>query len=183
MVMSDVSSNKIEANKRNAKLGGVKTERGKAAVRHNARRHGILAELKTKYEGNAYDGYLRRLHDEYEPQSFIECVLVERIALCCLMLYRAAKAEREFMLSRLKPPVSDRLGFFDYDDEAYKPTMQHEDVERLSSVYLRYQTTIENRLYKAMHELERLQRMRKGETVPSPVSMDVTHDGGFVSQN
>lgn len=90
----------------------------------------------------------------------MECILVERIALCCLMLYRAAKAEREFMLSRLKPPVYSRLNFIDYDEDSYKPVMQHEDVERLSSVYLRYQTTIENRLYKAMHELERLQRMR-----------------------
>ena len=61
--------------------------------------------------------------------------------------------------------------------------MQHEDVEPLSSVYPRYQTTIENRLYKAMHELERLQRMRKGEHVASPVAVDVAHDGGFVSQN
>ena len=75
----------------------------------------------------------------------MECILVERIVLCCLMLHRATKAEREFMLSRLKPPVSDRLSFFDYDDESYKLVMQHENIGRLSSVYLRYQTTIENR--------------------------------------
>ncbi len=181
--MNSPSTAKIVANKRNAKLGGVKTQKGKAVVRHNARQHGILAELKTKYEGNAYDGYLRRLHDEYDPQGFMECVLVERIAVCCLMLYRATKAEREFMLTRLKPPIYGRLSFIDYDEESYKPVMQHEDVERLASVYLRYQTTIENRLYKAMHELERLQRMRKGEHVPSPISVDVAHDGGFVSQN
>jgi hypothetical protein len=41
----------------NTKYGGVKTEHGKAIVRNNARRHGILAELKTKHEGNAYDDY------------------------------------------------------------------------------------------------------------------------------
>ncbi len=180
--MTVASPTKIAANKRNAKLGGVKTARGKAIVRHNARRHGILGNLRTDYEGNAYDGYLRRLHDEYDPHSFMEGVLVERIAVCCLMLHRAAKAEREFMLSRLKPPVYSRLSFIDYDEDSYKPVMQHEDVERLSSVYLRYQTTIENRLYRALHELERLQRRRMGEDVPSPVSVDVTHDGGFVSQ-
>lgn len=160
-----------------------KTPRGKAIVRHNARKHGILAELKTKYEGNAYDGYLRQLHDEYDPQSFMERLLVERIAVSCLMLYRATKAEREFMLSRLKRPLRDRLCFIDYDEDSYKPIIQPDDVEHLSSVYLRYQTTVENRLYKAMHELERVQRMRKGEAVPSPVAVDVTHDGGFVSQN
>ena len=181
--METVSQSKRMANKANARLGGVKTKHGKAIVRNNARKHGILAELKTKYEGNAYDGYLCNLREEYDPQSFMESLLVERIAVCCLMLHRATKAEREFMLSRLSPSVRDRLSFIDYDDESYKPIMQHEDIERLTSVYLRYQTTIENRLYKAMHELERLQRMRKGEEVASPVVMDVTHDGGFVSQN
>ena len=163
-------------------LGGARTKRGKSIVRHNARRHGILAELKTKYEGNAYDGYLRRLHDEYDPQSFMEGLLVERIAVCCLMLYRAAKAEREFMLTRLKPPRYERIDFINYDEESYKPVIKHEDIEHLTGIYLRYQTTIENRLYKAMHELERLQRMRKGEQVPSPISVDVVHEDGFVSQ-
>lgn len=165
------------------KRGGAKTERGKAIVRHNARRHGILAELKTKYEGNAYDGYLRRLQDEYAPQGFMEGLLVERIAVCCLMLYRATKAEREYMLTRLKPPRYERIDFINYDEESYKPIMKFDDIEHLTTIYLRYQTTIENRLYKAMHELERLQRMRKGEHVASPVAVDVAHDGGFVSQN
>lgn len=108
---------------------------------------------------NSVDGYLHRQHDECDPQSFMEEVLIERIAVCCLMLYRAAKAEREYMLTRLKPPVSDRLSFFDYDDESYKRVMKHDDIEHLTNIYLRYQTTIENRLYKAMHELERLQRI------------------------
>jgi hypothetical protein len=177
------SEKRKAASRRNGSRGGVKSANGKAAVRWNARKHGILGVLRTDYEGNVYDGYIRRLRDEYDPQGFTEEVLVERIAVCCLMLHRAAKAEREFMLTRLKPPIYGRLSFIDYDEESYKPVMQHEDVERLSSVYLRYQTTIENRLYRAMHELERRQRMRRGETVPSPVPVDVTHDGGFVSQN
>ncbi len=181
--MSATSPAKITANKRNAKLGGVKTENGKAVVRWNAKKHGILGALRTDYEDNVYDSYLRQLYDEHQPVGFIERLLVERIGMCCLMLRRATKAEREFMLSRLKRPIRDRLSFIDYDENSYKPVMEYEDVEHLSSVYLRYQTSIENRLYKAMHELERLQRMRRGETVPSPVSVDVTHDGGFVSQN
>jgi len=40
----------ITANRENGKLGGVKTERGKAVIRFNARKHGILATLLTKYE-------------------------------------------------------------------------------------------------------------------------------------
>lgn len=39
---------------------------------------------------------------------------------------------------------------------------------------LRYETTLERQLYRAMHQLERLQRMRKGEFVPAPVTMEVS---------
>ncbi len=40
---------------------------------------------------------------------------------------------------------------------------------------LRYETTLDRKLYRAMHELERLQRMRKGENVPPPLTMEVSH--------
>lgn len=39
---------------------------------------------------------------------------------------------------------------------------------------LRYETTLDRQLYRAMHELERLQRMRKGESVPPPLTMEVS---------
>jgi hypothetical protein len=37
---------------------------------------------------------------------------------------------------------------------------------------LRYETAVERQWYRAMHELERLQRQRQGEAVPAPVAMD-----------
>jgi len=39
---------------------------------------------------------------------------------------------------------------------------------------LRYETTIERQLYRAISQLERLQRQRQGDTVPPPISVDVT---------
>ena len=39
---------------------------------------------------------------------------------------------------------------------------------------LRYETTIERQLYRAMNQLERLQRQRKGESVPPPVNVEVS---------
>jgi hypothetical protein len=39
---------------------------------------------------------------------------------------------------------------------------------------LRYETTLKRQMDRAMHQLERLQRMRKGEEVPVPLTMDVT---------
>ncbi len=39
---------------------------------------------------------------------------------------------------------------------------------------LRYETTVERQLYRAMHQLERLQRRRLGEVVPAPAVLEVT---------
>lgn len=45
----------------------------------NAKKHGILGALRTDYEDNVHDGYIRQLYDEYQPVRFIERLLVERI--------------------------------------------------------------------------------------------------------
>ena len=39
---------------------------------------------------------------------------------------------------------------------------------------LRYETAIERQLYRAIHELERVQRRRQGEFVPPPINVDVS---------
>ena len=39
---------------------------------------------------------------------------------------------------------------------------------------LRYEGTMERQLYRAMNQLERLQRRRNGESVPPPITMDVS---------
>ena len=39
---------------------------------------------------------------------------------------------------------------------------------------LRYETKQERQLYRAMLQLERLQRMRQGESIPAPLTMEVS---------
>ena len=40
--------------------------------------------------------------------------------------------------------------------EGYTPKISEEHMVILRDIYARYETTLENRLYRAMHELERL---------------------------
>jgi len=47
-----------------------------------------------------------------------------------------------------------------------------DDVDRI----LRYETTIQRQLVYAINQLERMQRARKGEHVPAPVSVQVSSD-------
>ncbi|NIV94069.1 hypothetical protein GWN42_15075 [candidate division KSB1 bacterium] len=38
---------------------------------------------------------------------------------------------------------------------------------------LRYESIIERQLYKALNQLERIQRFRSGDNVPPPVGLDI----------
>ena len=44
----------------------------------------------------------------------------------------------------------------------------------LVSGFQRYETALENKLYRAINQLERLQRTRRGEFVPAPQSVDLS---------
>jgi hypothetical protein len=60
--------------------------------------------------------------------------------------------------------------------EALKASLTLPRTEAVDKI-LRYETTISRLLSKAMAELERLQRLRKGEPVPPPLKLEVTHEG------
>jgi hypothetical protein len=38
---------------------------------------------------------------------------------------------------------------------------------------LRYETRLERQMYRALAQLERLQRMRRGESVPAPLAIEL----------
>ncbi len=176
-----VSDAQQQANEENAKLGGVKTEEGKAISRFNAQKHGILRESITNYEQDFYVEFFDELMEQYRPANITEKILVERVALCYLKLFRVQRTETEFMKARLDPHIEKVASWIDMTDalkgevvnEGYIPKLTSDDVLKLMSTYSRYETTLENRLYKALHELERQQRLRKGDVVPAPVAVDV----------
>ncbi|MFC1475783.1 hypothetical protein ACFLQW_02125 [Candidatus Zixiibacteriota bacterium] len=57
------------------------------------------------------------------------------------------------------------------DDAGYKAA--HLPDKATVDKILRYETSIERQMYRALNQLERLQRQRKGDLVPAPVSVDV----------
>lgn len=64
----------------------------------------------------------------------------------------------------------------------------HKNIIKFSMQILsRYESMIEKSLYKAIHELQRLQAMRMGLPIMTPIALDINLDGaeesGFVSQN
>lgn len=179
---NQISKKQVEANQKNAPLGGVKTEEGKEVSKFNAQKHGILRQTITDYEKDFYFELLDQLGQELKPDGVIEEMFVERITTCYLRLFRAAKAESEYVKSALNPHITSMENPLDIDDfaprevvkkEGYKPQITPNVVDDLGGIYLRYETTLENRIYKALHELERVKRIKSGERIPAPISVDV----------
>ena len=178
-----ISDKQLQANVQNAQLGGVKTADGKAITRFNAVKHGILKQSLTEYEKDLSPSLLNDLTEQLIPVGILEAILVERIAFCYIRLFRVAKSEREFIESKLNPRITrdthmdeiiKSLGRGEQVvQEGYTPRIDVSSIGDLESTILRYETTIERSLYKALHELQRLQASRLGQSL-IPVNIDLS---------
>ena len=166
--MSETSQKQIEANQENGKKGGVKTEEGKSVSRYNAIKHGILSKqiLFESEDENELLELEKRLRSELAPATEIELLLVDKIASNIWRLKRALSFEKD-----------DVIFTSDFDGTVGLKS----DADR----FFRYETMLERGIYKALHELERIQAKRNGEKVPLPIALDVDVSGekenGFVS--
>jgi hypothetical protein len=143
----------------------TQSENGRDVSRWNAVDHGILKETLTPYEKEDEMAVVNDLAEELAPKTALETLLVERIATHFVKLKRVTRAEGEFIRSVLDPQrnspkmdpeflrmIDENIDFH----EGYVPKVNAEAVEKLLNVYNRYETSIENRFYKAMRELREL---------------------------
>ncbi len=161
--MDEISQKQIEANRLNSeKSTGPKTEEGKATSRYNAIKHGLLSKeslLKGENEEDLIE-LGKRLRNEIKPESELELILVDRIISGVWRLKRALRMEDGEVISSMGGLMYECDKFF------------------------RYETMLERSIYKALHELQRLQSSRNGEKVPLPIAIDVdisdNKENGFV---
>ena len=160
----------IDANRENGKLGGVKTEEGKAVSRFNAIKHGLLSKevlLESEDEKTLIE-MGKHMREELEPKTELEFVLVDRITANVWRLRRVMQMEREMM-------VKSQENMFGGDIHKLGHTLTHHDIAH-NDIYgkiIRYETSIERGIYKALHELQRIQAARSGEKTPLPIAIDV----------
>jgi hypothetical protein len=159
---NDSSARKIEANRRNAKKStGPKTSVGKTISSWNSTKHGLLSKTLPQVYGQhkkQFTRLLTSLQQDLEPVGTLEEVLVEKIAM-------------EYW----------RLGistWYEAAEFANPKPFSHTPIDRI----LRYQTTINRQLYQAINQLERLQRLRKGDNVPAPLNVQVLRDTPTISE-
>src|SRR4051794_5022172 len=90
------SDKKVQANRQTAlKSTGPKTPEGKARVRHNALRHGLLARegLLPEEDQEALSDLNERLRAELRPEGEMEDLLVEQIITAQWRLRRMRRVE------------------------------------------------------------------------------------------
>jgi hypothetical protein len=179
---------RIEGNRRNArKSTGPKDT---SSTRFNAVKHGLLAEGVTELDSpETFSEFCARLQAELKPIGEVEKFLGRRIALGMVRLKRAVLLEADFLTSQLNPPVTETslsdmcrmLAEMDSKTVVVDPglpaRLSVEAADALANTFARYETAIENRLFRALNQLERMQRLRRGETIPSPVSADIAIHG------
>jgi hypothetical protein len=226
------SDRKAEANRRNAlKSTGPKTPEGKAAVRLNALRHGLLSQeiLLPGEDEEALRELGQNLKVELQPVGELESLLVDRIIASYWRLRRLGRVEagifawdlygdlarrdNEEVSNHTKPPIQMRVV---YDDDSRPPerivppekdqetrskaqeieakqeieAMQDAETPTLGLTFIRdanganafsklsrYEAGIERSLYKALHELQRLQAARGADgnaTPPMAIDVDVS---------
>jgi len=144
------------ANKKNAqKSTGPRTAEGKARSRWNSVKHGLLARrlfARNESDSDAFDHLLESLREDWQPHGTLEEILLEKIAMGYYRLHVVYGYEAQYARSsRDFFATIDRTG--------------------------RYATAINRQLTQDLNQFERLQRQRKGEFVPAPISVDVTVSG------
>jgi hypothetical protein len=150
----------IDANRRNAqKSTGPTTPEGRAAVRHNALKHGLTAEIliPSMEDRPEFDRLCDAFETEYQPVGPTEESLLENLAAAKWRLSRAHKAETGFFLKRSldlehesqdyrELPANGRLALIVDLDSAGPDTLA-----KIS----RYEARLERSFYKALTELRR----------------------------
>ena len=190
-----VSRRKIEANRRNAlRSTGPRSKRGKKFSSWNSLDHGLLAREIVIPAGLGRENageflfLLEQLRRDLCPDGALEEILVEKIAACYWRLRRLLHSETGELLKGFghiprdivqELTVRELLGLKEpMTGEERDNWIETEEARRhlpgsgVVDKILRYETTLERELYRALHQLERIQRRKKGENVPPPIAVE-----------
>ena len=166
------SEKKAQANRRNAlKSTGPRTPEGKSAVRLNALRHGLLSEeiLLPGEDEEALRKLDEHLRTELQPVGELENLLIDRVVSAYWRLRR---------LGRVEAGIFNRESYGDVGDLDASALglsfIRDGNGANAFSKLSRYEAGIERSLYKALHELQRLQAARHTKSsVSPPAAIDV----------
>lgn len=166
---------------------GPRTPEGRARSAANARTHGLLsrAVVLPDESREKFEAFQRALADDLVPMGTTESLLADRIIACAWRLRRVLVLEAG-VFEREQPSDTDRLiaeTLGRAQPASHRGTLGLAFIRAGNSPadpfakLSRYETTLERSLYRALHELQRLQAVRAGAHVPVPAVLDVEVSG------
>ena len=180
------SERQVEANRRNAEHSTKpRTPEGKAAVAQNAIKHGLLArEVVMDFEDrDEFEAFQEGLLADLAPEGEAEVLLADRIVAAAWRLRRLGRLEREMLQENLENGTTFLEVPAAYPSRALArgfggDLRNFRTYDRLQ----RYEAFIERGLYKALHELQRLQAARAGHPGAVPMAFDVDVTGSVAGR-
>lgn len=168
----------LAANRLNALAStGPRTDAGRAASAQNATRHGLAAKAIV-IPGEDPEEFAR-FHADFcarlQPADAVEALLVDRVVACAWRLQRIVRIEREVMESF---NIGTHYSAFGKITAGLAYHHDARDGADVLGKLARHEATLEKSLFRAMHELERLQAARAGREVPVPTAVDVSVEVG-----
>jgi len=175
----------IQANRQNAlKSTGPKSPEGKHRAARNALKHGLLSHdvLLPGEKAKELRAFREAMFAELAPEGELEEFLADRVVESVWRLRRAVRMERDIIedkvwretLSRARSPDAYLGDPALTGGHVAASTLCHSDTyDKLG----RYETHIERGLYRALHELQRVQAVRNGGRAPLPLAVDVDVTG------
>lgn len=142
-----------QANKHNSQNAGVKTDEGKAIVRHNAIKHGLtskelisrLSNYKETVED--FETILDGLGETFHPRNYFEETLIQKMAKAQLKMRRHEVVEASLF--------KDDDSYFNRQDSVVINC--HNTFELL----LKYRQSIEAQYYRALESLYRARQAQQ----------------------
>jgi hypothetical protein len=172
------SAKKAQSNRQNAlNSTGPKTPEGKANVRQNDLKHGLLAQevLLPEEDEEVLRELYERLRAELRPEGEVEDLHVEQIVAAQWRLRRMRRVEAgvfDWESSGVRSAADSAAATLNKPGEGATMLglsfIRDANGANAFSKLSRYETAIERSLYKALHELQRLQAARRAEDNVSP---------------
>ena len=135
---------KLEANRQNAlKSTGPKTPEGRAISKMNALKHGIRSR-EVVVRG-------RVIKESGRAFTALHKRFTQKLQIVAMLTNACEERDEHHKRAALAVSVLPSASVLDK--------------------ILRYQTALERQMFRAMNQLERLQRMRHGETILAPLTM------------
>jgi hypothetical protein len=163
----------ITANKINFQNAGVKTDSDKEISKYNAIRHGVLQKTLIATEKDEVQTMLSLLLVEYEPHGVTDDLLLEAMVLAYIRMQRAIQTEKAFLTQGIFMPMIRYRS--EETDKTDSIQVGNSEYEMLDKTYMRYITDGERQFYRALHEFQRVQSLRKG-VKPSSIAVDLFKD-------